>query len=106
MKKTLFVALCSLCLVAFASSVFAANGWREGKKTYKSVCMSCHKRGGEADRLELNKWSKAKWTKFFAEEKKGKHEEPWGKMTEEEKDNLLKYFQKYAKDEKSLLGCG
>ncbi|WP_321531632.1 cytochrome c [uncultured Desulfuromonas sp.] len=106
MKKTLFVTLCIFCLVAFSSSAFAARGWRAGKKTYKSVCMSCHKRGGEAQRLKLNQWSKAKWTKYFAEEKKGKHEGPWGQLTDEEKDNLLKYFHKYAKDDHTRLGCG
>ncbi len=106
MRTKLFVPLCVFCLVVFfTGSVFAAS-WRDGKKTYKSVCMSCHKRGGEAERLKLNQWSKAKWTKYFSEEKKGKHQEPWGQLTEEEKDNLLKYFHKYAKDDHTRLGCG
>ena len=106
MKKALFVILCIFCLVAFSGSAFAAKGWRDGKKTYKSVCMSCHKRGGDAERLKLNQWSKAKWSKFFAEEKTGKHEEPWGRFSEEDKDNLLKYFHKFAEDVKKLNGCG
>jgi cytochrome c553 len=106
MKNALLVALCVLCFVAFSSSAFAASGWRAGKETYKNICMSCHKRGGEAERLKLNQWSKAKWTKFFGEDKKGMHEEPWGKMSEKEKDDLLKYFHKYAKDDHTRLGCG
>lgn len=106
MKKVCLVSMCLLMLLAFVSSAVAATGWRAGKETYKSNCMSCHKRGGEAKRLKLNKWSKARWTKYFNEEKKGKHEDAWGQMTEQEVKDLLKYFHKYAKDDKQVLGCG
>nr|WP_320116044.1 c-type cytochrome [uncultured Desulfuromonas sp.] len=106
MKKTLFISVCLVYLITFSGSAFAAKGWRDGKKSYKSVCMNCHKRGGEAERLKLTQWSKEKWTNFFAEEKTGRHEEPWGRFSEKDKDNLLEYFHKVSDDVKKLNGCG
>lgn len=106
MKRICTVFVCVLLVVAFSAPAMAAGNWRKGKKVYKSNCMQCHKRGGEAKRLKLNKFSKARWTKYFAEEKKGKHGEAWGEMSEDDKANLLKYFHKYAKDDKKVLGCG
>ncbi|MCD6526380.1 MAG: cytochrome c [Desulfuromonas sp.] len=106
MKRVCMALFCVLLVMVFSVPVMAAGNWRDGKKIYKSNCMSCHKRGGEAKRLKLNKFSKARWTKYFSEEKKGKHTEPWGELTEAQKKNLLKYFHKYAKDDKQILGCG
>ncbi|OQY18552.1 MAG: hypothetical protein B6I36_06665 [Desulfobacteraceae bacterium 4572_35.1] len=107
MKRVLSVLVAVLFLVAFSSSAFAGANWRAGKKIYKKECMNCHKRGGEAKRLKLNKKTKAGWTKFVNKQQKGSHELLWGELTDAQKKDLLKYFMKYAKDDKSShLGCG
>ncbi len=107
MKRIVPVLVFMLVIVFFATSAMAGGNWRKGKKIYKAECMNCHKRGGEAKRLKLNKKTKAEWTKFVNETKKGKHEELLKGLTEVQKENVLKYFLKYAKDDKkSHLGCG
>jgi len=108
MKKILSLLIAMLFLITCTSTVFAAGNWRQGKKIFKNECMSCHKRrGGEAKRLKLNKKTKAGWTKFVNSKQKGAHEPLWNELTEAQKEDLLKYFMKYAKDDKSShLGCG
>lgn len=107
MKRVLSVLVCTLLVVSFSSNVMAAGNWRKGKKVYKADCMNCHKRGGDAKRLKLNKKTKSGWTKFFKTAKKDHHEEMWSNLTDSQKENLLRYFHKYAKDDKSShLGCG
>ncbi len=107
MRKVLSLLVAMLFLFTCTSTVYAAGNWRKGKKIYKKDCMSCHKRGGEAKRLRLNGKSKAGWTKFVNSPKKDSHEVLWEELTDQQKENLLKYFMKYAKDDKSShLGCG
>ena len=107
MKKTLPVLVAIFLLVSFSSSSIAAGNWRKGKKIFKQDCMSCHKRGGEAKRLKLNKKTKAAWTKFVNKPQTGKHEVLLNGMADKQKHDLLQYLLKYAKDDTSShLGCG
>ncbi|MDY0189683.1 MAG: cytochrome c [Desulfuromonas sp.] len=106
MRKGLSLLIAMVFLVTCTSTVFAAANWRHGKSIYKKDCMNCHKRGGEAKRLRLNSKTKAAWTKFVNAPQKGSHEALWQELTEQQKEDLLKYFTKYAKDNSSLLGCG
>ncbi|MEA3465978.1 MAG: cytochrome c [Thermodesulfobacteriota bacterium] len=107
MKKILSVLICVLFVASISSNVMAAGNWRKGRRLNRSECRTCHKRGGEAKRLRLNKRTKAEWTKFVNSPKTEYHEELWNELSDVEKKHLLKYFHKYAKDDKSThLGCG
>ncbi len=105
MKTVLSVLLCLVLVVVFSGNAMAAGNWRKGKKVYRKECMSCHKRGGEAKRLKLNRRTKNAWAKF-CKTNDDKHAPVWSKLTEKQKKDLLKYLQKYAKDDKQILGCG
>ncbi len=105
MKKVCTGLLCVIVLVAFGSEAFAAN-WRKGKRTYRSVCMSCHKTRGEAGRLSLDSRTKDEWSDFFAQKPDSTHQKVWDKLDDREMDNLEMYFRKYAKDINSYRGCG
>ena len=105
MRSVLTMIFCILLLVVFSGNVMAAGSWRKGKRVYRSDCMNCHKRGGDAKRLKLNKKSKAAWAKFCKSSDQ-KHAPVWSKLTDKQKTDLLKYLQKYAKDDKQILGCG
>lgn len=107
MKKVLSVLVSVLLVISFSSTVMAAGNWRKGKKSFKAECMNCHKRGGEAKRLKINKKTKAGWTKFFSSGYEADHAALWNKLTDEQREHLIKYFHKYAKDDKAThLGCG
>lgn len=107
MRKVLSLLVAMLFLATCTTTVFAAGDWRKGKDIYKDDCMSCHKRGGDAKKLQLNAKSKAGWTKFVNSPQKGSHEALWKELTDGQKEDLLKYFMKYAKDDNSShLGCG
>ena len=105
MKKACASLLCVIMLVAFTSEAFAAN-WRKGKRTYRSVCMSCHKSRGDAGRLSLDSRTKDEWSTFFAQDPDTTHQKVWDKLNDKEMKNLEVYFRKYAKDINSYLGCG
>jgi len=105
MNKVCAGLLCVIMLVAFGSEAFAAD-WRKGKRTYRSVCMSCHKTTGEAGRLSLESRSRDEWSAFFAREPGSVHKKAWGNLNGKDMDNLEMYFRKYAKNIKSNLGCG
>lgn len=105
MKKVCVSLMCLLLVVAFGSEAFAAN-WRKGKRTYRSVCMSCHKTRGDAGRLSLDSKTKDEWSEFFAEKPDSTHQETWDDLSDRDMQNLEMYFRKYAKDIKSYLGCG
>ncbi len=103
MKKMCAGLLCFIMLVAFGFEAFAAD-WREGKKSYRSVCMSCHKTRGEAGRLALDIKTQDEWSTFFAQEPDSIHLKVWGKLSSDDIGSLEKYFRKYAKDVKDLSG--
>lgn len=98
--------MCLVLLVVFASHVFAAGNWRKGKRTYRSVCTSCHKSRSEAGRLSLDSKTKNEWSQFFSDDPSDIHKKAWEKLDEKDIGNLELYFRKYAKDVNNLLGCG
>ena len=107
MKKALSVMICVLFVISISNTVLAAGNWRKGKKVYKADCINCHKRGGEAKKLKLNKKTKAQWSEFCDSTQDNTHEELWDELSAKQKENLLKYLHKYSKDNKrSLPGCG
>lgn len=107
MQKVLLVLVGVLLTISFSSPVMAAGNWRQGKKIFKVECMNCHKRGGEADRIKINKKTKTGWSKFFRSDYESNHAALWNELSEDKKEHLLKYFHKYAKDDKANhLGCG
>lgn len=105
MKKVV-AAVLSVSLVMLCASSLCAASWRDGKKIYRDVCTNCHSSRGDAPRLQLNERSKAEWSKFFTQKPATVHQEAWKALSEDELKSLEKYFQKYAKDDKQVLGCG
>ncbi|MFO7832126.1 MAG: hypothetical protein R6V18_09115 [Desulfuromonadaceae bacterium] len=105
MKKICASLLCVIVLVAFGSEAFAAN-WRKGKRSYRSVCMSCHKTRGDAGRLSLDSKTKEEWSEFLGKKPDSIHQKAWDKLNDRDMKNLEMYFRKYAKDVNNLLGCG
>ncbi|WP_282756723.1 c-type cytochrome [Desulfuromonas thiophila] len=106
MNKALVTAMVLIVVIFLAGQAMAAADWRKGKKLHRDVCMQCHKSRGAADRLQLNARTKAQWSEFFQSGPTSAHQPVWQKLSTEQLDDLEFYFQKYAKDDKQLLGCG
>ncbi|MDY0212436.1 MAG: hypothetical protein RBR06_05480 [Desulfuromonadaceae bacterium] len=104
MKKMYVNLLCMIVLSVFCSDMCLAADWRDGKESFRTVCSSCHKTRGEAERLALNSRTRAEWTEFFAQTPTPVHQNTWNKLNKNDISGLEQYFRKYAKDVKALMG--
>lgn len=103
MKKKMSVLISVLLVIFLSGPVMAAGDWRHGKKIFKVECMNCHKHGGQAERLKIDKKKKAGWTKFINSDYESVHAALSNALTEAEKEDLLSYLHKYSKDDESAL---
>jgi mono/diheme cytochrome c family protein len=106
MKKILAAVAGLIFILSFTSSALAFGDWKKGKALFKTECTTCHKRGGDAQRLKFNKMTKKEWIAFCNTPDQGTHETLFNGLSAAQREHLLQYFLKYAKEDKpTQLSC-
>ncbi|NCO50475.1 MAG: cytochrome c [Deltaproteobacteria bacterium] len=105
MKRLLLVFITLTLVAALASPVLAASS-RRGKRTFKKECKTCHVEGAEGGKISPLQKTQAQWREFF---KKNQHQvkpDVWKKLSDKERENLLKFFLDFALDSDQPETCG
>ncbi|MEF3255238.1 MAG: cytochrome c [Deferribacterales bacterium] len=107
MKKFItFVAL--ILLVAFVTSLFAANT-RDGRRKFRSKCYKmCHKKG---EVITPNSYTSKKWNEYFVNDmeklkkvhKNGELEKT--KLSKKEFENMHQYLMEHSLDSTAPETC-
>jgi hypothetical protein len=98
MNKNVILVIVSLLVLCFANSALAFGDWKNGKQLYQRECTNCHQRNGEAHLLKLHRVTVDRWIGFCRSETTRKHVELLDQLTVAQKQDLLQYLLKYAKE--------
>ena len=105
MKTLPVLLLIGLLVTCLGSSAVAANT-RKGKKTWNKLCRSCHIRDGEGGRLSPSVKTISQWKRFIDKNHHKAYPDILGEMSQQERDNLLRFLQDYASDADGVQTCG
>ena len=106
MKKIAAAVVSLFLALSFTSSALAFGDWKAGKTLFKTECATCHKRAGDAQRLKFNKMTQKEWIAFCNTPPQRTHETLFNGLNTKQREHLLQYFLKYAKEDKpTQLSC-
>jgi len=99
MKKIVTLVIGALLVICVTGSAIAFGDWKAGKVVYKTECTNCHKRNGDAFRLKIFEVPAIRWFSFCRADTTRKHVDILDKITVEQKQDMLQYLLKYAKED-------
>lgn len=109
-RKTILILLTillSFCFVATGMAGEKGNA-RKGKYLFRKNCRACHKPNGKAQVMGPYEKTTKQWQEVFAP---GKYKEfeckaEWEKLSEQDRQDILKYVIDGASDSTVPRGCG
>ncbi len=113
MKKlfTLILAATTILGVVGAATALGDGNYRKGKYLFRKNCRACHMEGAtggqQGKELEPATLTMADWAAAFAAEKAATYacKDEWGKLGQEDINDIYTYLYKFAKDSPTPAKC-
>lgn len=109
LKRTLTILLTAAMLAATVSVVMAYGdgNYRKGKYLFRKNCRVCHTEGAKAKELSPVSKTMDEWVQAFKAEKVATYpcKDEWGKLADQDLNDIYTYLHKHAKDSPTPLKC-